>query len=208
MFGYNECRGDEAKRKIVDNYFINPIAHLPLSRWIDKKGCCGKLSKEYHVFTYTNIANRSDRGIFFLGGTCSKDLIEQVNKKRRGRGIITPAFFDSNFMPKTQNITTEINAEVLFVCNSLFVAWDLEPKESLLTNIMFSIYFNPKQSISEQQLLALNKIVSKDYLITKDECENLTESLKLRKLKDIILPTCKLKNLRSFFTIKDERMYF
>lgn len=210
MFGYNDCRGIDAKEKIVANYFITPIAHLPLPAWSKKAGCCGELEKEYHVFSYTNISKREERGIFFLGRKCSKELIDIVNiKKKRAKKseLLVPAYFDEHFESKIKRITSDLNSEILYLCNALFLAWDMEPEESFITSIMLSIYLFPEKNIPEKTLLALNKIVSRDYMVANKNCETFTESLSMRKKTEGVVPFADLKNIRMILDIKNEKNY-
>jgi hypothetical protein len=78
----NDCYG-EKKEKIIAEYFLNPLAYLKLIPGQKKTGCCGYLKDRFCIFSYTKILNKDDKGVFFVGYDCAKQMIELINVKKQ-----------------------------------------------------------------------------------------------------------------------------
>jgi len=70
------CRGKEAKVKIVRHYSLSCVGHLKLLPGQNKQGCCGLLTDQYYAFEYKNRENPDDSGVFYAGRSCAIDFQE------------------------------------------------------------------------------------------------------------------------------------
>lgn len=83
------CRGEEAKVKIVRQYSLSCIGHLKLLPGQSKQGCCGVLTDQYYAFEYQNKKDTADSGVFYVGRSCAIDF-QELHKP----AISFPRLFD------------------------------------------------------------------------------------------------------------------
>jgi hypothetical protein len=71
------CRGLPARRWIVDNYELLPLAHvalLPGQKKLNEAG--GVLTDRYYAFEYKELANQSNYGVFYCGYVCGESFCD------------------------------------------------------------------------------------------------------------------------------------
>ena len=88
---FKNCRGNETKQKLVDDYDIVPLSFLKLLPNQEKQGCCGVLKDKYYVFEYQNKQNIHEKGSFFVGYDCGEQFLNLLNidKSLNGENLLT-----------------------------------------------------------------------------------------------------------------------
>jgi len=202
MIRDNDCYGDK-KREIVKNYFLNPLAYLKLIPGQVKSGCCGELKDRFVIFSYTGIIDRNDKGIFFVGYDCAKQMVDFINEKKQAANkplITMPVFFDPTGCGFTSELhVSNINKDILDVILLLASIWDIQKFTGTLPYLLSIIAQNPNRHIDKKDIITLNTIVGKDAMIASEQVTNFPERIKLEKIK-LYCPTLPyLKNVLDYF---------
>lgn len=166
----NDCYGNK-KDEIVQQYYLNPIAHIKMLPHMEKMGCCGLLTEQFYIFSYTGIKNRSDRGTFFVGTDCAKQIIDMVNaiKKRAGKGSLEiPKMFDisldGGFVGGWNKGIKRVNYDTLVLLLLLASAWEVNAFYGAPANILERIVRNPLKTLGKKDLLKVNELIEKAAL--------------------------------------------
>jgi hypothetical protein len=75
-----QCRGEDAKKKIVAEYDLRPVSRLKLPPGHSEEGCCGELTDEQIVFAFTSKYRKSDEGTFSVGEDCAKQFLTLIGQ--------------------------------------------------------------------------------------------------------------------------------
>lgn len=178
----NDCYGVK-KEQIIREYFLTPLAYLKLIPGQKKVGCCGELKDKFCIFAYTKIKDKKDRGVFFVGYDCAKQMIDLINEKKKLSGaklLEFPPLFDptgKGFTSKCYSETLHVNKDALEVILLLASLWDVQSFVGTLPYLLNKIIYEPTQHISKQDLIRLNEIVGKDKDIENLKFKNLRECL-------------------------------
>lgn len=198
----NDCYG-EKKLNVVQNYYLNPIAYLKLIEGQKKIGCCGELKDRFVIFDYTHKSSK-ERGVFFVGYDCAKQIIDLVNQKKAELSkplIELPPLFDPSgkkgFISPLPSMLP-INCDILEVVLMLASLWDIQDFKGKLPYLLSTIWRNPFLHPEKEDMLALNRIVGKDFYIMDNQCETLTERIKLESKQLYCPPLPSLKAVLSF----------
>lgn len=188
----NDCYG-EKKENIIAEYFLTPLAYLKLIPGQKKTGCCGELKDRFCIFSYTKIQNKEDKGVFFVGYDCAKQMIDLINQKKLEFSkplIELPPLFDPSYkkgfispLPPMLPINSDI-VEVILMLASL---WDIQDFRGKLPYLLSIIWKNPFIHPNKEDILSLNRIVSKDFNVADNKCKNLTERIILEP-KQLYVP--------------------
>lgn len=177
----NGCYGDR-KKYIVNNYYLNPLAYLKLIPGQKKNGCCGELKDKFAIFSYTSIANKEDKGVFFVGYDCAYQMIDLVNekKKRFNKPLMElPPLFDpmhKGFSGDVQPMLN-INKDILDVILMIASIWDVQNFKGSLPYLLSIIGREPLKHPTKNELLSLNNIVGKDTKISALKVNNIRERI-------------------------------
>ncbi|BBM67677.1 MULTISPECIES: hypothetical protein [Vibrio] len=71
-----KCRGYDTRKRLVNAYFIQPVAHVKLLSG-QKKASCTKdiLTDSYYCFSYQGREDEEDTGTFFCGIHAARDFL-------------------------------------------------------------------------------------------------------------------------------------
>lgn len=165
--GNNDCYG-EKKNEIVKRYFLAPIAHIKMLPHMVKDGCCGQLTEQFYIFSYTSMKDRNDRGTFFVGADCAKQMIDMVNavKERAGKPPLeVPQMFDisvdSGFLGGYHKKIKVLNFDVLTLLLLLSASWNVQQFYGAPANILERIVRNPLKTIGRRDLLKIDELIAK-----------------------------------------------
>ena len=75
------CKGDEAKKQIVEEYDIYPISFVKLLEGQKREGCCGTLKDVYYTFSAINKKTKEEES-FFVGKSCAEQFLELLKLKK------------------------------------------------------------------------------------------------------------------------------
>lgn len=141
------CKGDEAKKQIVEEYDIYPISFVKLLEGQKREGCCGTLKDVYYTFSAINKETKKEES-FFVGKSCAEQFLELLKLKKLP--LFNP-LTDINDKSKSatnndkKNDTKEeidkvlpINRELLNAIALLSIIWD-SPLKSMRNVCKFSI---------------------------------------------------------------------
>lgn len=198
----NDCYGDK-KIEVAQNYYLTPIAYLKLIAGQKKIGCCGELKDRFAIFNYTHKETR-ERGVFFVGYDCAKQIIDLLNIKKIEASqplIELPPLFDpmgkKGFITPVKNMLA-INKDVLELILMLASLWDIQDFKGKLPYLLGTIWRNPQEHIGKEELIALNKIVGKDFFIADEKCANLKERIETEKKALYCPPLFSLRAVMDF----------
>ncbi|MBN6102760.1 hypothetical protein JR064_11330 [Xanthomonas sp. CFBP 8703] len=76
----NDCRGDANKARIVREYTLLAIGRFAIAPGATIEGCCGELSDEQIVFTYTSNTRPTDAGQFSVGKDCAEQFLQRIGQ--------------------------------------------------------------------------------------------------------------------------------
>lgn len=193
----NDCYGDR-KKDIVDNFYLNPLAYLKLIPGQKKNGCCGELKDRFVIFAYNAIANKEERGVFFVGYDCAHQIIDLVNeKKKRFNKPLTelPPLFDplnkgfSNYAEPLLNINKDILDVILMIAS----IWDVQNFKGTLPYLLSIIGREPLKHPTNKDILSLNAIVGKDAKIADLKANNIRERIAQESTKLYCPPLLSLR---------------
>ena len=142
------CKCDEAKKQIVEEYDIYPISFVKLLDGQKREGCCGSTLKDvYYTFSAINKKTKEEES-FFVGKSCAEQFLELLKLKKLP--LFNP-LTDINDKSKSatnndkKDNTKEkidkvlpINRELLNAIALLSVIWD-SPLRSMRNVCEFSI---------------------------------------------------------------------
>jgi hypothetical protein len=76
-----KCRGKSTRRNIVQDYELEPIAHLQLLAGQTKRSCTGDLLTDgYYCFSYA-VRDGSESGSFFCGEHAARHFLGMLGKE-------------------------------------------------------------------------------------------------------------------------------
>jgi hypothetical protein len=141
------CKGDEAKKQIVEEYDIYPISFVKLLEGQKREGCCGTLKDVYYTFSAINKETKKEES-FFVGKSCAEQFLELLKLKKLPLFNPLTAINDKSKSAtnndKKENSKEEIdkvlpiNRELLNAIALLSIIWD-DPLESMQNICKFSI---------------------------------------------------------------------
>lgn len=141
------CKGDEAKKRIVEEYDIYPISFVKLLEGQKREGCCGTLKDVYYTFLAINKETKKEES-FFVGKSCAEQFLELLKLKKLP--LFNPL---TDINDKSKSATNNdkkdeakeeidkvlpINRELLNAIALLSIIWD-DPLESMQKICKFSI---------------------------------------------------------------------
>ena len=145
-----------------------------------KDGCCGELTEEFYIFSYTDIKTKQDRGTFFVGHDCAHKLIDMVNVIKKNASSepldIPPTFdisIDGGFAGGYKKPIKVLNYDVLTIMLLLASSWDVKAFYGAPANILERIVRSPLKLISRRDILKVNELIEKvDLFKTIKKHEN------------------------------------
>ncbi len=165
---FKNCRGNETKQKLVDDYDIVPLSFLKLLPNQEKQGCCGVLKDKYYVFEYQNKQNIHEKGSFFVGYDCGEQFLNLLNIDKSKYKLFNPlSSMQSSLSLRSDrsSATTqrdELNQEVYNAINLICIAWNQPPKYGIQNILNF--VRNPNNGRTHDWAIKeVNKLVSNDY---------------------------------------------
>lgn len=163
----HDCYGNK-KEDLVKKYFLTPIAHIKMLPHMTKEGCCGELTEQFFIFTYTGIKDRSDRGTFFVGYDCAHQMIDIINaiKQKAGKAPLDiPQMFDisvdGGFVGGYHTKIKVLNYDVLILLLLLASSWDVKTFYGAPANILERIVRSPLKTIGRADLLKVHSLIEK-----------------------------------------------
>jgi len=198
----NDCYGDR-KKEVVENYYLNPLAYLKLIPGQKKNGCCGDLKDKFFIFSYTAIANKEDRGVFFVGYDCAAQMIDLVNEKKKAFKkplMELPPLFDPmhNGFSSEMAFMSNINKDILDVILMLASVWDVQNFKGTLPYLLSMISREPLRHPTLNELTSLNSIIGKDVKITSGKAKNFRVRLEQENEKLYCPPLLSLRAVLDF----------
>lgn len=163
----NDCYGNK-KEELVARYFMTPLAHIRMLPHMSKLGCCGQLTEQFFIFSYTGIKDKNDKGTFFVGYDCAHQIIALIDKIKKNAGkppLEVPQMFDisvdGGFVGKYNRKIKVLNYDVLVLLHLLATTWDVQSMYGSPANILERIVRNPLKTISRYDLLKINELITK-----------------------------------------------
>lgn len=178
------CRGDAAKKALLEKYEIKPISFVKLLDGQKKDGCCGEITDRYYAFEFRDKATNQVGG-FFVGYSCGEEFLELLGIDKKRYPIFNPLkalvekkdgtgkddLPDVPVIEKNGNKIEwdPLNKEVYNAIHLIVTAWSGAPYGDY-ANIINYIKRDPSNRVS-------NKVVAKvNYLISKDaQCRPLVK---------------------------------
>lgn len=164
----NDCYGNQRKDDIVSRYYLMPLANIKMLPYMSKLGCCGQLTEQFFIFSYTSISDKSDKGTFYVGRDCALQLVERINKIKKNAGkppLEMPQMFDistnGGFVGGYKGKIKTLNFDVLVLLLLLAATWDTQKFYGAPANILERIVRNPLRTIGRYDLLKINDLVAK-----------------------------------------------
>lgn len=75
------CRGEDARRRIVADYHLTPVAHTRLLPGQSKVSCAGPvLTDSYYCFSYESKLDAKDKGTFICGNDSGRDFLDLLGQ--------------------------------------------------------------------------------------------------------------------------------
>jgi hypothetical protein len=112
-----------------------------------------------------------------------------------------PPLFDpigKGFTSKCYSEALHVNKDALEVILLLASLWDIQSFVGTLPYLLNKIIYEPTQHISKQDLIRLNEIVGKDFLIVNEKCVNLKERIKTEEKALYCPPLFSLRAVMDF----------
>ncbi len=203
-----DCYG-EKKEKIIAEYFLTPLAYLKLVPGQKKIGCCGELKDKFSIFSYSRIQNKEDKGVFFVGYDCAKQMIDLINVKKQAASkplFERPPLFDpmgKGFSSEPYQDILHVNRDALEIILLLASVWDVQRFKGTLPYLLSKIVRNPTVHLSQQDLIALNVVVGKDQMILNGEVRNFRERLQKEDRKFYCPTLLSIRAILDFLKLDD-----
>ena len=169
------CRGDEAKRKLLKEYFIKPVSYIKLLPNQKKAGCCGDITDRYYAFECEHRKTKQKIG-FFAGYSCGEKLIQMIGMDKHELHLFDPLKHNLQSTKKKavktgksgqrntddkQVKTDMLNQEVYDAIHLIVTAWSGSPYGDY-ANIISFIRRKPDHRVSDKVVEKVNFLVSKD----------------------------------------------
>ena len=96
-------------------FIVTTLAYFKLIPGQKKSGCCGELKDSFCIFSYSKIQNKEDKGAFFVGYDCTKQMIDLINVKKQTAS--KPLYVSSRplFNPMSKGFFDEPYHDILHV---------------------------------------------------------------------------------------------
>lgn len=153
------------RKKLSSAYTITPVAHTKLLPGQELMGCCGPISDECYTFSFQSKSTATDTGLFSVGRHCAMDFLSLTGKS-------APPCFSPLTSPSSSaggggaasaaNLSAmcALNLEVYQAINLLTLDWG--PPKASLQAILKAIVSAQGNAISNNHVMHLNSIISKD----------------------------------------------
>jgi hypothetical protein len=165
IMSLSNCRGNEAKEKIVNLYNIKPIVYIRLLAGQRIDGCCGPITDKYYLFEAEHKENKTIEN-FSVGYDCGDQFLKLINHDPIG-------LFNPFQAENTQGAgggensgngaqIHPLNRELKNAIHILCSGWGgYAPKGSMRK---FLEYINnaPQRATNSFAIVSFNKIVGKD----------------------------------------------
>lgn len=163
----SNCRGDEAKNRIVTLYKIKPVVYMRLLAGQKIEGCCGPITDKYYLFEAENKKTKKCED-FFVGYDCGSQFLQlighapislfnpfqAVNKQTGGGG---GGRVNENGM-KIDPLNRELKNAIHILCS----AWGGHAPTNSMKNFLGYINDKPERATNSFAVTAFNDIVGKD----------------------------------------------
>lgn len=180
-----DCRGEDNRVQLVQNFEILPLSHVRLLNGQTKASCAGPtLDREYYVFSYRNYTNSEDTGTFVCGITVANDfinLIQQQNPTVHRLPLFDPlAGFGQvgnltntgqtrtggvRQVPNWNPIAKELYEAIGMIC----LMWNLDNVGGALESVLLNLVSNPMQIPDDSDIRSINTIISNHFHISIDK---------------------------------------
>ncbi len=161
----SNCRGSEAKKRIVDSYNIKPIVYIRLLAGQKINGCCGPITDKYYLFEAEHKETKEIEN-FSVGYDCGDQFLQLTGH--------TPITLFNPFQAESRqggggkgkkgDVTQihPLNRELKNAIHLLCSAWGgYAPKGSLRKYLEY-INDAPQRATNSFAVIGFNNIVGKD----------------------------------------------
>ncbi|WP_019556494.1 hypothetical protein [Thiomicrorhabdus arctica] len=159
------CRGSEAKNKIVDSYNIKPIVYIRLLAGQKIDGCCGPITDKYYLFEAEHKETKEIEN-FSVGYDCGDQFLQltghapislfnpfQAENGQGGGG-------EGNNEAGTQ--IHPLNRELKNAIHLLCSAWGGYAPKGSMRKFLEYINNSPQRATNSFAVVSFNNIVGKD----------------------------------------------
>lgn len=173
------CRGDEAKRAMLEKYDIKPISYVKLLEGQVKEGCCGEIKDRYYAFEFKD-RKTGQAGGFFVGYHCGHEFLALLKIDKKKYPLFNPlrelseldgeekepSSSDEDDGEKEPAESTKVkmeklNIDVYNAIHLVITAWSGAPYGDY-ANIISYIKNNPDTRVSDAVAKKVNYLISKD----------------------------------------------
>jgi len=165
-----DCRGRETRIRLVIEYEIIPVSHLPLLKG-QKKYSAAKdiITKEYYCFSYKKKNTNDKPEIFVVGMHAAKHFLELL--KHEPIPIFNILNYDINSAKEQKNKSISLvkekwdllARELYIVINIILMVWDANG--GALSNILLEIRNNKEKKPDFKLIKSVNTIINSDRKI-------------------------------------------
>jgi len=158
------CRGQEAKQNIVNNYELEPIIYVKLLEGQNRQGCCGVVTDKYYFFKATHKITQDIEDLI-VGYDCANQFLELIGHQRLR--LFNPLQGQANGNGGDNdeggnNIQmAPLNKELSNAIHLLCCAWGRVPSGSLKNNLDY-IRSRPDRPTNDFAIINFNRIISYD----------------------------------------------
>lgn len=163
------CRGEEVRKRIVDNYELRAIAHVKLLNGQVKSSCTNDLlTDSYYCFDYKSRTEPKDVGTFYCGRYAANHFLALANIRP------LPLFNPFGSVSYRNDVATEAKSssrsniiwnplckQLNDAINMLVVCWDIIPGGALC-DIQTQLLDYPDKRPFVSKIKAVNTIIGRD----------------------------------------------
>ncbi|SGY86691.1 hypothetical protein [Moritella viscosa] len=162
-----QCRGEDSRKRIVDKYNLNTVAHVQLLAGQDKLSCTNiTLTDTYYCFSY-EAKEEKDSGSFFCGSYAANHFLELTGLDPLP--LFNPLVAQNSGRsgghggnPQQGRQAWDDTAKQLYnAINLLVVSWDIAPG-GVIAKIKDKVSSNYHRAPYDSEIKAINTIISKD----------------------------------------------
>lgn len=163
------CRGEEVRKRIVDDYELRAIAHVKLLNGQVKSSCTNDLlTDSYYCFDYKSRTDPMDTGTFYCGYYAANHFL--VLEKLKPLPLFNPLggvdCRNDLAVGAKSNSRTDISWHPLCkqlndAINMLVVCWDIIPSGALC-DIQTQLLRYPDKKPFMSKIKAVNTIIGRD----------------------------------------------
>lgn len=162
-----DCRGHDIRQKIVNNYEVQPVAHIKLLANQQKHSDAGAtIEDEYYIFSAKRKTDGKDE-VIQCGMGAARDFLELINHK--GLPLFNPLKGDSRMNNRSEQVnggglnsqTEKWNETAKQLYNALMwliILWDAKPNTPIFS-IKDEVLKYKNREPSEKIIISVNTII-------------------------------------------------